>query len=315
MQNTELRPLGAGEILDRAVTVFVRHFVPIAVTLAIAIVPLLLLEAILAPGSTNALSDLAGAIVASSRGETNTAIAALSRDQTVGAAFVVVMVVSFAGRLLMWSAILTVASAAYAGATTPLATAYRAGARCWLAQLVVGIAFAVLGSVALVPVFIAYLITIAGVVMLAALHAQIAAVVFGVLAGLIVLSAFALLFAWVFMTYLLASVAVVIEALSPIAAITVALRRTFARATWWRTVVAGFIMLLVTEGAALLFAAVGLILAALTHVPPVSFAILGLGQILVEGLLAVFVVVYATDIRVRREGLDLVAMTGSPASA
>ena len=74
-------------------------------------------------------------------------------------------------------------------------------------------------------------------------------------------------------------------------------------------------MLLVTEGASLLFAAVGLILAALTHVPPVSFAILGLGQILVEGLLAVFVVVYATDIRVRREGLDLVAMTGSPASA
>jgi len=36
------------------------------------------------------------------------------------------------------------------------------------------------------------------------------------------------------------------------------------------------------------------------------FAIFGTGTILLDGLVAAFVVVYATDMRVRREGLDLV---------
>jgi hypothetical protein len=313
VQNSELRPLGAGEILDRAVTLFVRRFVPISVTLAIAIVPLLIIEAILAPASTNALGDIARAVAAGSRGETNGALAALSRDQTGPAAFAGVMAITFAGRILMWSAILAVASAAYAGAAVTVGAAYRVGVRCWFAQLVVGITFSILGMVALIPVFIGYVIAVIGVVLLAALHVETLAIVFAVIAGIVVLGGFLLVGAWVFMTYQVASAAIVLEALSPITAVTVALRRTFARATWWRTVVAGLIALVMTQGATLVFAAVGLLLAALTHLAPVSFAVLGVGQILVEGLLAVFVVVYATDMRVRREGFDLVAMTGDAA--
>jgi hypothetical protein len=306
VQNSELRPLGAGEILDRAVTLFVRRFVPIVAVLAIAIVPLMLTEALIAPGSARMFADL-GRVLMSTRGgaDSAAAAAALTRDQAGMGQYAIVVLLSLVVRLLMWSAILVVASAAYAGATTPFGTAYRLALRCWPGQVVVAVTFGIIASVLFVPVVIAYAIALAGVVGLIALHAEVIAAIFGIVAAIVVLGAFLLLGAWVYMTYQLASAAVVIESMNPIAAVTAALRRSFARQTWWRTIVAGLIVLAVTQGAALVFAALGILVATLAHMEQLSFVILGVGTIVVEGVLAVFVVVFSTDVRVRREGLDL----------
>jgi hypothetical protein len=306
VQNSELRPLGAGEILDRAVTLFVRRFVPIVAVLAIAIVPLMLTEALIAPGSARMFADL-GRVLMSTRGgaDSAAAAAALTRDQAGMGQYAIVVLLSLVVRLLMWSAILAVASAAYVGATTPFGTAYRLALRCWPGQVVVAVTFGIIASVLFVPVVIAYAIALAGVVGLIALHAEVIAAIFGIVAAIVVLGAFLLLGAWVYMTYQLASAAVVIESMNPIAAVTAALRRSFARQTWWRTIVAGLIVLTVTQGAALVFAALGILVATLAHMEQLSFVILGVGTIVVEGVLAVFVVVFSTDVRVRREGLDL----------
>jgi hypothetical protein len=306
VQNSELRPLGAGEILDRAVTLFVRRFVPIVAVLAIAILPLMLTEALIAPGSARMFADL-GRVLMSTRGgaDSAAAAAALTRDQAGMGQYAIVVLLSLVVRLLMWSAILAVASAAYAGATTPFGTAYRLALRCWPGQVVVAVTFGIIASVLFVPVVIAYAIALAGVVGLIALHAEVIAAIFGVVAAIVVLGAFLLLGAWVYMTYQLASAAVVIESMNPIAAVTAALRRSFALQTWWRTIVAGLIVLAVTQGAALVFAALGILVATLAHMEQLSFVILGVGTIVVEGVLAVFVVVFSTDVRVRREGLDL----------
>jgi hypothetical protein len=312
VQNSELRPLGAGEILDRAVTLFVRRFVPIVAVLAIAIVPLMLTEALIAPGSARMFTDI-GRVLMSTRGgaDSAAAAAALTRDQAGIGQFAIVALLSLVVRLLMWSAILAVASAAYAGATTPFGTAYRLALRCWPGQVVVAVTFGIIASVMFVPVMIAYAIALAGVFGLIALHADVIAAIFGIVAVIVVLGLFLLVGAWVYMTYQLASAAVVIESMNPIAAVTAALRRSFARQTWWRTVVAGLIVLSVTQGAALVFAALGILVATLAHMAQLSFVILGVGTIVVEGVLAVFVVVYSTDVRVRREGLDLIALTES----
>jgi hypothetical protein len=310
VQDSELRPLGAGEILDRAVTLFVRRFVPIVAVLAIAIVPLMLSEALIAPGSARMFTDL-GRVLMSTRGgaDSAAAAAALTRDQAGMGQYAIVVLLSLVVRLLMWSAILSVASAAYAGTTTPYGTAYRLALRCWPGQVVVAVTFGIIASVLFVPVVIAYAIALAGVFGLIALHADVIALIFGIVAAIAVLGGLLLLGAWVYMTYQLASAAVVIESMNPIAAVTAALRRSFARQTWWRTVVAGLIVLTVTQGAALMFAALGILVATLAHVAQLSFVILGVGTIVVEGVLAVFVVVFSTDVRVRREGLDLIALT------
>ena len=313
MQNTELRPLGAGEILDRAVTLFVRSFAPLVLVLAAAIVPVLLFEALVAPGSTRMITDMGAVFTAGGKAQTARAIDALTKDQGGAAQYALVIVVSYAIRVMMWSAILAVASAAYAGASIGLGAAYRIGLRKWFSQVLVGLTFLVLGTVASVPFFVAYLVAIAVIfALIGALHVEIVAIVFGVLAGVAIVGGMALIGSWTFMTYEVASAALVIENVGPIEAVTRGIRRTASRQTFWRTVLGGLILFLVTQGAVLLFTTAGIVLAAITRVPSLSFAILGGGQIVVDGLLAVFVVVFVTDVRVRREGLDLAALAAAP---
>jgi hypothetical protein len=300
--NSELRPLGAGEVLDRAVTLFVRRFVPLAVVLAVSVVPLMILEAVIAPGTANIYSDMARVFTASGRAESNAAAAQVTRDQGSMAAMSVVVLLTYALRFLTWSAILTIVAAP---AAIGVGAAYRAGLRYWFAQVVAAIAFMILGMLALIPAFVLYVLAIVVVAALAALHALTVAVIVGILAGVVVLALFAAVGSWVYMTYAVATTAIAIERVGLVASITLALRRTLSRATWWRAIIAGLIIGLLTGGGELLFVAAGAVVGALAHVPVLMFAFAGVGQILVQGLLAAFVVVFATDMRVRREGFDL----------
>jgi hypothetical protein len=311
VQNTELRPLGAGELLDRAVTLFVRRFVPIVIVLAIAIVPLMIVQALISPNAADMMTNLGSIFTAASNpaGATK-ASAAIERYNSslpgiIGFSFIAAVV-----RLLMWSAIVAVIAAAYTSdrVTTPR-DAYVIGANCWPAQLLVGLAFMVGGGVCAVPLFVVYFVIVIIVVGLAAANLGIAAAIFGVIAGIALLAAAAVFGSFVFMTYELAATFVVTESPNAIAAIQTAIRRVSSRATFWRTVVAGLVVFAITQGLALPVAFIAGFLSAITHVSALYYAILGTGTIVLDGLVASFVVVYATDVRIRREGLDLIALT------
>jgi hypothetical protein len=309
--NTELRPLGAGELLDRAVTLFVRRFVPIVIVLAIAIIPLMIVQALISPNAADMMTNLGSIFTAASNpaGATK-ASAAIERYNSslpgiIGFSFIAAVV-----RLLMWSAIVAVIAAAYTSdrVTTPR-DAYVIGANCWPAQLLVGLAFMVGGGVCAVPLFVVYFVIVIIVVGLAAANLGIAAAIFGVIAGIALLAAAAVFGSFVFMTYELAATFVVTESPNAIAAIQTAIRRVSSRATFWRTVVAGLVVFAITQGLALPVAFIAGFLSAITHVSALYYAILGTGTIVLDGLVASFVVVYATDVRIRREGLDLIALT------
>ena len=60
---------------------------------------------------------------------------------------------------------------------------------------------------------------------------------------------------------------------------------------------------------------VGALASAATHIDALYFAVIGAGAVLLEGLVATFVVVYAVDVRVRREGWDIIAAETPPAIA
>ncbi len=313
LRQTELRPLGAGELLDRAVTLFVRDFVPIVTVLAVVIVPAVILQALIAPKSGQVFTDL-GRVLSSAgnRGASEAAAQALTRDSGSQALTFLLFAVSSVGRLLMWSAIISLIATAYAGSRITFGQAYRVGFQRWLPQVVVALTFLVLGAVTAVPLVIAYLLVAILIGVLAGLNQFVAAVVVGVVGGLIVLSAFAVVLSWVFMTYELAAVAVVTETANPIEAIGTALRRGFARGTWVRTVVGGLVVFVVSEVGALPLIALAATLTALTHIDALYFAILGVGSVLLEGIVAAFVVVYAVDVRVRREGFDIIAAEPPP---
>lgn len=313
LRQTELRPLGAGELLDRAVTLFVRDFVPIVAVLAVVIVPIVVFQAIIAPKSGQVFSDL-GRIFTSAgdRNATAAATDALSRHGGSSTLSFLLVAVGMVARLLMWSAIVALVATAYAGTRITFAQAYGIGLRRWLAQVVVALTFTVIGIVTGIPLLIAYVLVAVVIGLLAAVNQFVAAVAFGVVGGLLVLCVIAVVVSWVFMTYQLASVAVVTETANPVEAIGTALRRAFARGMRRRTIVGGLVVFVVSQVGTLPLIAVAVTLTALTHIDMLYFAILGVGSVLLEGIVAAFVVVYAVDIRVRREGFDIIAAEPPP---
>jgi hypothetical protein len=313
LRQTELRPLGAGELLDRAVTLFVRDFVPIVTVLAVVLVPIVVLQAVIAPQSGQVFSDLGRVFsAAGNKSATEAATQTLTAHSgSTGLQFLLVAI-GGVGRLLMWGAIISLIATAYAGSRITFAQAYRVGFQRWLPQVVVALAFMVLGAVASVPLLISYLLFAILLGVLAGFNQFIAAIAVGVVGGLILISAFAVVLSWVFMLYELAAVAVVTETANPVEAIGTALRRGFARGTRVRTIVGGLVVFVVSYAGSLPLLAVGATLTALTHVDVLYFAIVGVGSVLLEGIVAAFVVVFAVDVRVRREGFDIIAAEPPP---
>jgi hypothetical protein len=313
LRHTELRPLGAGELLDRAVTLFVRNFVPIVTVLAAVIVPLIVFQAIAAPNSGQVFSDLGRVFsAAGNRSASQAATDALTRDSASNGVTALLFLISSVARLLMWSAIVSLVATAYAGSRISFGQAYGVGVRRWPAQVMVALAFMVIGVAVSIPLLIAYLLVAILIGLLVGLHQYIAAVAVGIVIGVIVFAAIAVVGSWAFMAYQLASIAVVVEMSNPFDAIGIGLRRAFGRGTRWRTVVGGLVVFVVNWAGAFPLLAIAAVLTVLTHLSVLYFAVLGVGSVVLEGIVAAFVVVFAVDIRVRREGFDILAAETPP---
>jgi hypothetical protein len=308
VQNIDLRPLGAGELLDRAVTLYVRRFVAIAAVLAAITVPLLLLQAVVSPGAFRIGDDLLRILQAGGNATKSAdVLAKMARDSQ----FTPPLVLLFAGgtfvRLLMWNALVAVISAAYAGVALSFGAAYALALRRYVPQLAVGLMFCGIVLVALIPVGLVYFGIIAAVIALSLAKLHVVAVITAIVLALLFIVFLVAVAAWVLMAYELASVAVVTESPNPVAAVASGLRRAFGRGTRWRSLVAGLAYIALVYGASLPAATLGLLLGALTHQPLLAAAVSAVASVLLQGLLGAFVVVYATDVRVRREGIDLTA--------
>jgi hypothetical protein len=310
VQAPALRPLGAGALLDRAVTLFVRWFVPIVLVVAVVTGPVLLVQALIAPNPLTAF-DLLGRIGDAGRPSAQTI------QQIDAASFANVRLSLIEGLLrpLQWSALVAVVAAAYSGTRIGVGDAYRIAVRRWLPQIGVALIFLVLGAVASIPWFVAYVIVVAVVVFAATAKIAVLAIAVAVVGGLIVIVSGLLTVSWLYIAYELASVALVTEALSPVAATSAGLRRAFGAPTRVRSIVAGLVALAINFVALLPLVALSALLVELTHLQFLYWGVMGVGQVLVEGLLAAFMVVYAVDVRVRREGLDLIAAAADDAPA
>ena len=311
MQNTELRPLGAGEILDRAVTLYVRRFVLIVAVLAVVVVPFLIAQAVVSPGSGRIFDDMGKVMSASGHAQTE-AMAQMTRDgQTQPLTYLVIMMNAFA-RLLEFSAVVAVIAAAYAGSAMTFGGAYRLALRRWLPQIVVALAYLAIAAIAGIPLLMMAFAIGLVVTLIGAAGGGWAAAVIGIVAALVAGVIVICLMCWVYIAYNLAAVAVVTESADIATAIGAGLRRAFGKQTRWRALVAGLIVFAISVGGSLPIIGIAATVSALVHQPALYYAIAGAGTVLLEGLVAAFIVVFATDVRVRREGLDLV-VPASPA--
>lgn len=302
----DLRPLGVGEILDRAVTLFVRRFAPLVVVLALVAVPAALLQFVAQPESTHLMSDLQKifSLPPGHRDEIEAIIRDMSARGRLTGMTVLHFFVAFVVAPLASTAFVIAAGGAYNGAMPTVAQAYRAALSRWLPQLAVAVAFLgfyLVGFVLMFAIVFGAAFAIVGLSLLSKLAGLIVAIPLGVAAAIVIAAAFIL----IYLAWQLAFVAVALEDPNPVRAIGRGLRRAFDRTLVWRSLAVGTILFAVSLCGALLLSAAGGALAILTHVGALYPVVLAVGGVVVNGLLSTFVVVYAIDVRVRREGYDL----------
>jgi hypothetical protein len=313
VRETELRPLGAGELLDRAVTLYVRSFVPIVLVVAAVVVPLTVIEALLQPHAGSTLTDVANMLSARPNSAAQrAALNALQADGGSSWASALLSLATIVAGLLEYSAVVAVIAGAYAGTRVGLRAAFSLALRLWPRQILVGLAFLVIGAIPAIPLFVIYIILVLVIVGIGvATHAQVLAIALGAIAIVLWIVVVGAVFSWVYMAYQLAAVSVVTESLSPSAAIGAGLRRAFRRPTATRSLIAGLIVSALSFIGVTPIIIIATLVATVGHLDVLYFAILGVGTIVLHGLVYVFVVVYANDVRVRREGLDLLPSTAA----
>lgn len=281
-------------------TLFVRRFVPIVVVLAVVYVPFGIVEWLLIGPVLQHLDSFTGA-PGHQIPVTRDPFAILGPGG--GARFAASMVLQTVVLLFTRTALVETLAAGYAGEARRLADAYAVALRRWPAQLLSAVLSALLGLVLAIVWMIGFVVL---ALLFGALGKAIA--VMTVVVGLALFLAVAALAAWIYIGAQLATVEVT-SGSGPFAAFSYGLSVAFGPPTRWRALVAALVVGAVALGGELLAAVLGNLIAGITHVTLLSFALGTVVGIVLEGLVTAFIVIYAVDVKVRRQGLDLVLET------
>ena len=298
-----MRPLGIGEIMDRAVTVFVRNAWTFFAVAAVLYVPLAFAQLSMGDFWKWYLAALTGGPGASSVPPAQM-MSGLAGAETIQlAVLVILMPLAYAGGLYAAKRFL---DGERAGVKEILAFALRRWGRVLLYLLLWIVVFAALS--------LGFLLL--GVVVGAsfALHSVVVSVLAGVL-----------LFAVVIVAVLALSVSAGVGLVSTVAedagvldALRNGIGRTLNREYFWRSVLLGLIIAAISFGFALVLSIAGFTLLQMLHTPLPLIAINAVAGVVEFGFFATLLVTYYNDLRVRREGVDLselAATLGQPAGS
>jgi hypothetical protein len=311
----DLRPLGIGEILDRAVTLFVRRFAVLVLILALVAIPIAIVQYATAPSMAGMLADFQRvlALPPGHPEEQRTILRQLSQKSQIGAAGALLVLLSAMLSALSTTACMIGVAEAYSGKLPSVREVYREAFRRWLAQLAAGAAY--MGIAFVLTIVLGLVVFVAALAVGAlAVVSRVAAAVVGIPVGIAVLAGF---FAGVVLLYLAAQmtlVAIALEEPNPIRGIAHGLRRTLSPAIFWRSLLVATVVFSVSLAGSLILVGIASTLSLLTHLSALYPVIAVIGGVALNALLTTFVVIYGFDIRVRREGYDLAvaAQSGPP---
>lgn len=300
----EIRPRTLGEILDRAVSLFTRHAAPLITILAIVGIPLLILQLMFLPETTRGMNELQRVFAA---GHDPQAMQRVLAEMNAGQNTAVL------GRYWLFEFLLGPLGAVavffamwqlFTGMAVNVGAVYQVAIRRWFAAIITSLGFGVICVGALIPLVIVFVVVAIGIAAIS--HAlPVVGIVVGIVLWLAVLAAFLASFSVFYVAWQLAFIAVATEQPNPFRAIGLGLRRTFTGGALVKSILVGLVTLAISFGGTLLLAAVSGGIAALTHIATLYEILLAIGGLFLNGVIAAFLVGYALDVRVRREGFDL----------
>lgn len=309
----ELRPLGFGEIFDRAITLYVRNFWPFLAIVLVLIVPLAVLQYVLDSSQSAQISQALR--ILTHPGAPPPPFGSMFSPGEIGT-LVTMVIVYYALWPFVFVAVAIGVARLYRGRPVEFGACYRSVLPRWGAIM--------LTELATIAVFILWYVALFAVLMLsvfvAALLSQVA-VFLGVIAfvfALLLVLASLLLLALLLVALAFAMNAVVIEEIGPAAAIASGFGRVFGGKELPRALAFALAAFAVILGAQLVGSAVALA-ALFVHSVLLEVVVSALLRAALAPFSIVLVAVYYFDVRIRREGYDLEAelerIAAAPATA
>lgn len=298
----ELRPLGFGEIFDRAVTLYVRNFWPLFAIMLVIVAPAAVLEYTVTSLQSAQLAALLQILTHPSA--TPPALPPGFDSPGQLAETLAVALVTYAMWPFVFGAIAVGVARLYGGSGVEFAACYRSVLPRWKPLLL--LLLATVGV--LLAWYVAFLLIFLGMVLVAAALSAIA-VPLGIVAfvaAFAVLLASLLLLAPVILALGFAVNAIVIERAGAGAALGLGFRRIFNAKEFLRSIVFALAALAVGVGASLVVGAVAFAIL-LAHAVVLEVVIASLLRAAIQPFTIVLIAVYYFDVRVRREAYDLQA--------
>lgn len=292
-----LRPLGIGEIFDRAVTLYVRNFVSFTLMVLTLLAPLAVVQYIALPDRGGSLAQAIGQI----EHPVKTARVPVSNEEIV--ALFVIFAIALIFAPFVNNAVAVGVARVYNGEEPDYGASFATVLRRWLPLL----GTAVLNVLILFGLYIAMVI---GLVMLAtvgillvrpALPLAIGVFVLAIVAFLAVL----LLFLLLLVGYAFAMYSTSLEDASPARAIGLAYRRIFNRVEFKKALLMALAYIGLQLGVFTLSTTVALLVTLVVKNYALELAVNTVVSAMMAAFLTILLAVYYYDVRTRVEGLDL----------
>ncbi|HXB83376.1 MAG TPA: hypothetical protein VNU22_08540 [Candidatus Acidoferrum sp.] len=302
----ELRPLGFGEIFDRAVTLYVRNLVPFASIVVVFVLPISILQYLLDLGSQPEFSAIVQILRHPARAQSQH-MPTMFESPGLIAIFIATLFFTY----LLWpfalNAVAVGVAALYRNRPVVFRTCYEIVLRRWL-QIV---GMILLDFVVALVWYVATVLLIAAIVVVAVLLGKVSAAPmlwfwFGFIGAILVFIVSIPLLAPLYVALTFSMYSVVIEERGVLESLSLGFARIFNRAEFWRALLFAVAAGATVFGGSMMFGILA-VAAAFAHLPGLQAAIEGLARAVITPFAVVLLAVYYFDVRIRREGFDLEA--------
>ncbi len=297
----ELRPLGFGEIFDRAITLYIRNFVPFAAIVMVLVVPLAILQYFLDLSSQPQLDALVRIFTHPERIRTEHMPPTFNSPASIGI-FIALLLLTYAAWPFALNAVAVGVARLYRDLPVEFRICYEVAFGRWPQIMgMIGISLLVFAGWDVVVSAVAVILSLA-----IGLFLTLTPVAFWIsfAVGLIVILALLPSLAPLVVALTFSMYAAVIEERGVVESLVLGFSRVFNRSEFWRALLFSIAICAVILGGSAVFGMIGLV-AAFAHLPLLQAIIESLARAVIAPFGVVLLAVYYFDVRIRREGFDL----------
>jgi hypothetical protein len=302
---TALRPLGIGEILDRAVNLCVRHFSTLGLIYIVFVIPLSVIQFYASQDFNTyfqALQELTKNGNSSNSAEVFQRLGAAAPSANGWTIFLYIVIQCIGP--LPGAALISAVAAVYIGQPTSFGIAYRLGLTRWGQLLGVGLMYLFTGGFIYIVAVVAIVLVFFAIGLIYSVQST-AGIVLGIVVGLILLLAVLGFAVLAVLAGQISAVTCVVEGVNFVAAFLSGLKRIFTSIGVRRALPFGLAYVAILFGIGIVAGAGQIILSGLLHSVALGVAYSAVITIFSTAFSTAFIVIFYYDLRVREEGLDL----------